>query len=60
MEEVLFEMSRGVSDIHTSEVRIYNGKRDRVKVLTFMNSGPNEMHIEFLEERTPRKRHRRL
>ena len=57
MEEVLFEMDRNMAGSFTSEVRIYNGKGDSVKVLTLTNSiGRDQMQVEISEQDTPRNK----
>ncbi len=60
MEEVLFAMDRNMAVSYTSEVRIYDGKGESVKVLTLTNSvGQDQMRVEFVEENTPRKKLRK-
>ena len=60
MEEVLFAMDRNMAVSYTSEVRIYDGKGESVKVLTLTNSvGQDQMRVEFVEENTSRKKLRK-
>ncbi len=57
MEEVSFELDRNMGRPYISEVSIYNGKGDRIKVMTLTNSvNQDQMQVSFSEENFTRKK----
>lgn len=55
MEDALVEAVKSVTEFRTSEVRIYNGEKEPVKIITFTDSGPDDMFVELFEEKEARR-----